>query len=44
MVVRIAALDESTRRSGLRFAGAAMAGVTADGLILFLEMAFRLVA
>jgi hypothetical protein len=42
MVVRIATLDQSTRRSGLRFAAAALAGLSADGLMIFLELAYRL--
>jgi uncharacterized RDD family membrane protein YckC len=43
MVVRIATLDPSTRPSRLRFAGAALAGLTADGLVIFLELAYSLV-
>jgi len=42
MVVRIATLDPLRRPSRLRFAGAALAGLTADGLIIFLEMAYSL--
>jgi len=43
MVVRIAGLDKSTRPSGLRFAAAALLGLTADGLTIFMELAYRLV-
>jgi uncharacterized RDD family membrane protein YckC len=43
MVVRIAVLDKSTRPSGLRFAAAALTGLTADGLTIFMELAYRLV-
>jgi uncharacterized RDD family membrane protein YckC len=43
MVVRIGGLEPSARRSWVRFGLAVMAGVAADGLIVFLEMAFRLV-
>ena len=42
MVVRIGALDPSHRRSGLRFVAASLAGLVADGLIVFLELASRL--
>ena len=43
MVVRIATLDPSTRPSTLRFAGAALAGLTADSLLIFLELAYSLI-
>lgn len=43
MVVRIAALDPSERRSGLRFVAASAAGLMADGLITFFELASRLI-
>lgn len=41
-VVRLSSLDAAVRRSWLRFAFAATAGVTVDGLLLFLELASRL--
>jgi hypothetical protein len=41
--VRIRELDPSRRRSGLRFVGASLAGLVADGLIVFLELASRLI-
>jgi uncharacterized RDD family membrane protein YckC len=44
MVVRIATLDPSARRSWPRFAVAALLGLAADGLVLFLELASRLIA
>lgn len=43
MVVRIRELDPSRRRSGPRFVGASLAGLVADGLIVFLELASRLI-
>jgi uncharacterized RDD family membrane protein YckC len=43
MVVRIRELDPGRRRSGLRFVGASLAGLVADGLIVFLELASRLI-
>jgi hypothetical protein len=42
--VRIATLDPSARRSWPRFAVAALLGLAADGLVLFLELASRLIA
>jgi uncharacterized RDD family membrane protein YckC len=44
MVVRIATLDAAGRPSGLRFAAATIAGLAADGLIIFLELAFKVIA
>jgi uncharacterized RDD family membrane protein YckC len=44
MVVRIATLDVSARRSWLRFAAGLLLGLAADGLIIFLELASRLIA
>lgn len=41
-VVRLSTLDAAARRSWLRFAFAAMAGITVDGLLLFIELASRL--
>jgi len=43
MVVRIASLDPSVRPSRLRFAGATLAGLTADGLMIFLELAYSVI-
>lgn len=43
MVVRIATLEPAARRSGLRFAGAALLGLAADSLAIFLELASRLI-
>lgn len=41
MVVRIRSLDPASRRSSLRFLGAVAAGLFGDGLLVFLELAFR---
>jgi uncharacterized RDD family membrane protein YckC len=43
MVLRTSALPPSARRSWLRFAGAAVAGLAADGFILMLEIASRFI-
>jgi uncharacterized RDD family membrane protein YckC len=41
-VVRLSSLDAGTRRSWVRFAVAATAGITVDGVILLTELASRL--
>lgn len=42
MVVRIADLDPGARRSSLRFVTVALAGMAADGLVMFAELVSRL--
>jgi len=44
MVVRIATLDASSRRSRPRFVGAVLAGIAADGFVIFIELASRQIA